>query len=304
MSSAAIEEVASLADRESWSADARVRAYALATRPADAGEWSRFLDQNLLAGAALAFVSGASFLVAANWSLLGAYAKFLLLDLLLVGLALSAFRTGLQQLKARWALTAACGLVGALLALYKQTYPGEEDGFWLLWVWAAVTLPWTLLLRFEPAWALWLGVVNLGLAASWDHTGLPGMASCCLSGTFNLVWWGLAAGYRPNFGWTQIPLTVCWFTLTGAALVSVFEPQQPAGLLTWLVWFAATAFYAYRRRYKGTLAAIGFSFILLVTAGLLRATGQWDDVNWLFILGVAVTVQVSALIFLLRRLPE
>lgn len=273
-----------------------MRAYALATRPADAVEWSKFLDQNLLAGGALAFVSGVSFLVAANWSLLGAYGKFLLLDGLLIGLALSAWRLGLQQLKARWALTVACGLVGALLALYKQTYPGEDDGHLLLWVWAGLTLPWTLLLRFEPAWALWLGVANLALAVTWEDASLTGMV--------NLLWWGLAAAYRPNLGWTQVPLTLCWFTLTGSALFNLFERWEPVPFLAWIVWVVVTTFYGYRKRHKGTLAAVGFSVILLATAFLLRCTDQWDNMNWLFILGVAVTVQVSALIYALRRLPE
>ncbi len=288
--------MASFADRENWSVDARVRAYALATRPADAAEWARFLDQNLLAGSALAFVSGASFLVAANWSLLGAYGKFLLLGGLLLGLALSAWRLGLQQLRARWALTVSCGLVGALLALYKQTYPGQDDGHLLLWVWAGLTLPWTLLLRFEPAWALWVGIANLALAATCEDAQLIGM--------LNLAWWGLAAAYRPRFGWTQIPLTVCWFTLTGAALFSVIDMHEPLAFVAWAVWVAVTGLYAYRNRHKGTLAAVGFSIILLVTAALLRGTAEWDDMNWLFILGVAVTVQVSALIYFLRRLPE
>lgn len=296
MSSAAIEEVASFADRENWSADARVRAYALATRPADSAEWARFLDQNLLAGGSLAFVSGAMFLVGANWSLLGAYGKFLLLDLLLIGLALGAWRLGLEQLKARWALTVACGLVGALLMLYKQTYPGEDESYLLSWLWAGLTLPWTLLLRFEPAWALWLGVANLAFASTWEDANLTGMV--------NLLWWGLAVAYRPRFGWTQVPLTVCWFTLTGSALLSLFGKDDPAAFAAWGVWVTATAFYGYHKRHKGTLAAVGFSAILLVTAALLRATAQWDNMNWLFVLGVAVTAQVSALIFALRRLPE
>ena len=296
MSSAAIEEVASLADRENWSPDARIRAYALATRPSDGEEWLRFLDANLLAGGALAFVAGAACLVSAHWGVLGAYGKFLMLDVLLVGLALSAWRMGLEQLRARWALTVACGLVGALLMLYKQTYPGDDDGHLLLWVWAGLTLPWTLMLRFEPAWALWVGVANLGILSTWNEPNLTGMV--------NLAWWGLAATYRPKLGWTQVPLTVAWFCLTGSALVSVFDRQDPVDFAAWALWLVATTAYAYRKRHKGTLAAVGFSAILLVTAGMLRATSHWDDMNWLLILGVAVTLQVAALIYALRRLPE
>lgn len=296
VSSAAVEEVAGLADRENWSPEARTRAYALATSPADADEWSRFLDRNLLAGGALAFISGAGYFVGANWSLLGAYGKFLLLDGLLLGLALSAWRVGLEQLRARWALTVACGLVGAILALYKQTYSGEDDSQLLTWLWAALTLPWTLLLRFDPAWALWVAVLNGALMATCEDPNLIGLV--------NLAFWGLAAARRPDFGWTQVPLTVAWFSLTGSALFQVFEKQDPYAFGSWAVWVAVTVLYAYRQRHKGTLAAVGFSVILLVTAFLLRATGQWDTINWLFVLGVAVTAQVAALIYALRRLPE
>ena len=296
MSSAAIEEVAGLADRENWSPDARVRAYALATQPADAAEWSRFLDRNLLAGGALAVFSGAGFFVGANWSLLGAYGKFLLLDGLLLGLALSAWRLGLDQLRARWALTVACGLVGAVLALYKQTYPGDDDGQMLTWLWAALTLPWTLLLRFDPAWALWVAILNGALVATFDDPSSIGL--------INLALWGLAAARRPHFGWTQVPLTAAWCALTGSALVQVFDKQDPSVFGAWALWVGVTVAYAYGKRHKGTLAAVGFSVILLVSAGLLRVTADWNTINWLFVLGVAVSAQVAALIYALRRVPE
>lgn len=296
MSDASIEEVAGLADHQRWSPDARIRAYGLATRPADGAEWSRFLDRNLLAGGAIALVSGAGFLVDANWSLLGAYGKFLLLEVLLVGLALSAWRTGLQKLRSRWALTVACGLVGALLALYKQTYPGEDDGHLLAWMWAALTLPWTVLLRFEPAWALWLVVFNLALSATWEDMNLVGL--------INLGCWSLSALFHPRLGWTQVPLTLAWFSLTGPAFYQVLERHQPFALLAWGVWVVVTTGLAYRKRYKGTLSVVGFSVILLLTAWLLRATAHWDNLNWLFLAGVSVILQVAALIYALRRLPE
>jgi len=291
-----IEEVANLADRLDWSADARIRAYALATRPVEAPDWTQFLDRNLLAGGSLALLSGASCFVGANWSLLGAYAKFILLDVLLLFLAFSAWRLGLKDLKARWALTVACGLVGAVLALYSQTYPSDAESYLLSLAWAGLILPWTLLLRFEPAWLLWVGVANTALSLCWREATITGLV--------NLVFWGLAVRFAPRLGWPHVPLTVCWFSLTGAGLVAIVDSEDGTTFLAWLVWFVLTTLYAYQRRHKGTLAAVGFSAIILITGGLLRNFAQWNDMSWLFILGVAVTAQVSLLIYLLRRLPE
>ncbi len=295
-SSASIEEVANYADRESWPADTRVRAYALATRPVELKEWRRFLDQNLLAGGSLAFLSGASLFVAANWSLLGAYAKFILCDLLLLGLALSAWRGGLERPQSRWALTVASGLVGAILGLYSQTYPSDSPAYLFFLTWSALILPWTLLLRFNPAWALWLLIANAALSAKETDPNLIGL--------LNTGWWLLAARFRGQWGWPQLPLTFSWLFLTGTGLNSIFSKDDPLALGCWLAWLMVTVAYGYRARMKGTLAAVGFSLILMVTGAMLRATANWQDLSWLLILGVAVTVQVALLIYALRRLPE
>ncbi|MFN8612521.1 MAG: DUF2157 domain-containing protein [Vulcanimicrobiota bacterium] len=293
---ASIEEVANYADRENWSSDTRIRAYALATRPTEADEWRAFLDRNLLAGGSLAFLCGATLFVGAHWEVLGAYGKFILCDLLMLGLALSAWRGGLDRPQARWALTVAAGLVGAILALYAQTYPSDRPAYLYFLTWGGLILPWTLLLRFDPAWALWLLVANGAISASYYDPNASGLA--------NLGWWLLAVRYTGQWGWPQLPLTLSWLFLTGAGVTSVFSRDDALALGCWLLWLLVTGAYAYRRRLKGSLAAVGFSLILVITAGLLRATADWHDMSWLLILGLAVTAQVSLLIWALRRLPE
>ncbi|MBS2037753.1 DUF2157 domain-containing protein [bacterium] len=296
MSSASIEEVANYADRENWPADTRVRAYALATRPVQLDEWRSFLDQNLLAGGSLAFLCGATLFVSAHWHLLGAYGKFILCDLLLLGLALSAWRAGLDRPQSRWALTVAGGLVGAILGLYSQTYPSDRPAYLFFLLWGGLILPWTLLTRFEPAWALWVIIGNGAMISAELDPNLVGMA--------NLGWWLLAVRFRGRWGWPQLPMVFSWLWLTGVGLTSVFSKDDPVALGCWLLWLIVTTAYAYRTRMKGTLAALGFSLILMITAGLLRAMGRWNEMSWLLILGVAVTVQVALLIWALRRMPE
>lgn len=67
-----------LADRLQWPAAARERATELTLQPPELSEWRIFLDRLLLAGGSLGLLFGTVFFVAANWSMLGVWSKFLL----------------------------------------------------------------------------------------------------------------------------------------------------------------------------------------------------------------------------------
>jgi uncharacterized membrane protein len=291
-----LEEIARLADRQQWPLMTRIRAYQLVTVPASRAQWATFLDHNLLAGGSLSLLAGCIFFVAANWSLMGAYAKFLLLGALILASALYAQRSGLEKPASQWALTVSCGLVGALLALYGQVYQSGADPYTLFLGWALLILPWTLLLSFAPCWALWITVANTSLWLASESLPLLGLA--------NLVYWALAQVFTPRLGWPQWPLTWTWMALTGSAWLSVMREEDGSGLLAWTLWVATAGAYAYRRRQRGTLSALGFSAIILVTTGIGRSLSDLPELGWLLVMGLAVIVQVTLLIHLVRRLPE
>ena len=290
-----ISEVADLCDRQQWPELARARAYQLATAPATRAEWTHFLDHSLLAGGSLCLLTGCIFFVAANWSLLGAYAKFILLSGCIGASALYAWKTGLEQLRARWALTVSSGLVGAILALYGQVYQSGADPYTLFLGWALLILPWTLLLSFAPAWALWLAVTNTSLSLASE--------SFVLVGVVNLAWWALAQATNPRLGWPQPPLAASWVCLTSSAFLNVVDEGDGGGLLAWAVWLLVVGGHGYRYRQKGNLAALGFSAVVILTAALGQNI-SWHDLSWFFVMGLAVIVQVTLLVAALRRLPE
>ncbi|MBT9584457.1 DUF2157 domain-containing protein [bacterium] len=290
-----ISEVAEMCDRQQWPPLARARAYQLATAPATRAEWVHFLDHGLLAGGSLCILAGCIFFVAANWSLLGAFAKFLLLSGLIAASAGYAWKTGLEQLRARWALTVSSGLVGAYLALYGQVYQSGADPYTLFLGWALLILPWTLLLRFAPAWALWLVVANTSLSLASESFVLVGVA--------NLGWWALTQRWTPRLGWPQLPLAASWVGLTTSAFLNVVDGGDGAGLLAWAVWLLVVGGHGYLYRQKGNLAALGFSAVVLLTAALGQNI-RWHDLSWFFVMGLAVIVQVTLLVAALRRLPE
>jgi hypothetical protein len=85
------------------------------------------------------------------------------------------------------------------------------------------------------------------------------------------------------------------------ACANLLERDQYSGLLAWMVVAGIAASWAWPRRRKGTLAGLGFSLILLITTALVRALDF--GTQSLLIVGLAVILQVAALLEWLRRIP-
>jgi len=134
--------------------------------------WRRFIGQLLLWLGVLSTVLGIVFFVAYNWDVLGRYGKFILLEGLLVASLLPLLRYELRSRIGQFSLLAAGIILGALLALFGQTYQTGADTWQLFATWAALLLPWVMLGHFEPLWLLWLGVVNTALGLGVGLLGI------------------------------------------------------------------------------------------------------------------------------------
>ena len=143
---------------------AYTRALVLSGMHPDGAAWAKFLDRLLVAFGALLLGAGVVFLVAYNWDLLGRFAKFALIDALIVAAVAVTLWLGLASMGGKAALWIATVAVGALLALVGQTYQTGADTFELFLVWAALTLPWTIAGRSAPGWGLLLVLLNLATA--------------------------------------------------------------------------------------------------------------------------------------------
>jgi uncharacterized membrane protein len=160
-------------------------ATAVGIRP-DAGRWLRLVDLLLLATGALALASGVVFFIAFNWDALGRFGKFAGVQLLLVAAVVLYWRLGALKVSAQVALLVAALLLGALLALYGQTYQTGADPWQLFATWALLMLPWAAVGRFAPLWLLWLVLLNLSAALYYDaRFGLLGIA---FASQDDLVW--------------------------------------------------------------------------------------------------------------------
>jgi len=135
----------------------------------DDDAWRSFLDSMfLLLGITLLSV-GIIFFFAYNWDDMGRFTKFGLLEAGILLMALFASIRGLEYLSSQTAVLAASILLGALLAVYGQTYQTGADAFELFLVWAILILPWVVVNKFASLWFLWLVLLNLSLILFWHQ---------------------------------------------------------------------------------------------------------------------------------------
>ena len=137
-------------------------------------QWRQFGVLAMRFAAVLSLAAGAVFLVAFNWQDLGLYARFAMVEALLLAALIFAWVKGTDQVAGKLALMLAVLLTGALLALFGQTYQTGANVYELFFGWAALSLPWVIACRYAPCWALWLLLLNaaVGLRAATTGHGL------------------------------------------------------------------------------------------------------------------------------------
>lgn len=129
------------------------------SRPA----WLVFSHQFLLLVGLLSLAFGMIFFFAYNWNELSRMTKFLLIQgVLLASFVLYFFKAESFWLNQSLLLTAAL-LIGALLALFGQTYQTGADPWQLFATWALLMLPMVLFSRSEVLWLVLASLLNLAL---------------------------------------------------------------------------------------------------------------------------------------------
>jgi uncharacterized membrane protein len=289
-------------------------ALAAAGVPPSANAWRAFLDRLLLWSGAAALAAAVVFFVAHNWSALGRYAKFGLLELLVIAAVIAYWRLGAEKASGKAALLVACIVLGALLALVGQTYQTGADTFELFAAWAALIVPWVVIGRFAALWILWLALLNLAVALYFRTFG--GWLGFVLADddqlwilfaldTAALVAWELAARRADWMAsrWAPRVLAVASGTvITALALHAVVEPHAARAITlpAYAAWLAGV-YLAYVRfardlfvvagaclsaiavfttflavhLFKAAHDAGGFLLLALLVIGMAAASGWW-----------------------------
>lgn len=135
--------------------------------------WFAWLRLELaLIGVALV-LSGIIFFFAWNWQGMGRFEKLGLIQGALLLCVLTALKLGLRELGGRLMMLAAVVMTGVFLAVFGQIYQTGADAYQLFTGWAALTLIWVLVTGFEGLWALWLVILQVGIALFWTQVAGP-----------------------------------------------------------------------------------------------------------------------------------
>lgn len=145
------------------------RALKIAGYRPDASAWEWFINYAFLLLGTAFVLSGIFFFFAYNWSNLAHLAKFGVIEVGLAAAAGVAYYQGLQRLVGQVALLVAAMLVGALLAVFGQSYQTGADAYQLFLTWAGLIFGWVAISAFGPLWFSWLVLLNLSLFFYWDQ---------------------------------------------------------------------------------------------------------------------------------------
>ena len=285
-----------------------------------AREWRNFLDRLLLWSGAVALATAVVFFIAYNWNDLGKYAKFGLVELLVVAGVLGYWRFGPERAAGKASLLVAAILLGALLALFGQTYQTGADTWELFANWAGLILPWVLVGRFTGLWMLWIAIVNTAIV--FYFLVFPGLLGMLFSterqlwtlfafNTAALVVWELAARRIDWLAerWAPRLLAIASGAVaTFLVLLFIVASREVSGIAVaiYLAWLGC-AFAAYRVKGRDVLILAGgcLSIIVVVTTFLGKnlLSGRGEAGAFLFI-SLAVIAMGAASGWWLKRVAN
>jgi uncharacterized membrane protein len=152
------------------------RALVLAGERPDTNGWYQFLLRLMILMGMLSLAVGVVFFFAYNWNDMGHMVKFGLLQLVL----LVAFVTFIIREYSPWVsqvlLLTGVIVLGALLALFGQTYQTGADPWQMFATWALMVVPVVLFGRSEALWLFWVVLLNTALALCFHvHRSLFGL---------------------------------------------------------------------------------------------------------------------------------
>jgi len=263
--------------------------------------------------AALLIGFGVVMWVAANWAAWGRPWKFGLLQLLVAGCLLGAWR--FARARAAFGLLALLAQ-GGLFAYFGQTYQTGADPWQLFALWAGLALPLALAVRHDAVWTPWTLVATLAVAL-WVHThsghrwaadahSLPaqGVGMLLLAALVTLLgpWWGSRHG-AGRWAWRAMGV---WslLLLSSWALMALFAtPLAPQyGLIGVLIGVGTALLWRQGDLVLLSSAALALNVWLL--AGLARwlfADLRGDWVGMMFLFGLIAAGLLAATVSLLLR---
>ncbi|MBI4777849.1 DUF2157 domain-containing protein [Candidatus Desantisbacteria bacterium] len=135
--------------------------------------WFSWARQMLFIFGNTLVLAGIIFFFAYNWSKMGRFFKFGLIESGIIVCIIGSYLQGRTQLTGKVLLLCASVMVGVLLAVYGQIYQTGADTFELFIGWAILIFGWVVISEFDALWLLWLIILNTGVILYWAQVGSP-----------------------------------------------------------------------------------------------------------------------------------
>jgi len=305
-----------LAQKHYLSADALNYALRLIGIIPDKKAWQRFLDLSLLLLGTALLLAGIIFFFAYNWADMHRFVKFGILEGSILAIAVFITWRSLNSLIGKVALLAVSVLLGALLAVYGQTYQTGADVFSLFLTWAVLITPWVILGNFAPLWSLLILLLNLSLILFWIQiVEYPNVQLFLLlyglNGIFLIIW---EVAFKIKVSWLQNPwlgrllfcviLAILVLVTEEAIIESDFQGWSRSAIIVYLATtVAALSYYTVKRR-DLFLLIVNFLGIVTVFTTFIGSFMQfWDAINWLT-LAILVVIQLSIVTHLSLKISK
>jgi uncharacterized membrane protein len=279
----------------------------------DAQDWRQFFDRLGLWLGVIFLAAAVIFFFAYNWQAMGRFAKFGLLEALIVASAVASWRLDLAQASGKAALLLTALLLGALLALTGQTYQTGADTYELFAAWALAILPLVVVGRFGALWLVWIALINLALIFYYQvFSGLFGLLfsskgllwSLFAFNTLALCVWELGA--RQGIVWlrqraaARVLVSVSGGLITLLAMLEITSASTSTStsfygdgngseLAVYFLWMAA-AYAVYRKHIPDLFVLAGgvLSAIIVISTFLSKHLLQHDSAAGLLLIGMIV----------------
>ncbi len=227
--------------------------------------WRYFMDRFLLLIGGLSLALSVVFFIAFNWNDIGRFAKFGLVEVVIIIAIFSYWKTTslttatTKNFSGKVALLVASIFLGVLLALYGQTYQTGADPWQLFFYWAVLITPWTIIARFPTLWIVWLLLINLSTVLYFMV--FRNVLLVMFSSDMTLYWLLFGINTSALFVWEYFATRFAWlaerwavrllaviagFSITWLVVYSLFEYGLTIiPLLVWGIWLGVV-FYLYR----------------------------------------------------------
>jgi len=286
------------------------QAFGIAGLLPDRRDWLRFIDNLLLWSGSVSVAAGVIFFLAYNWQSLGHYAKFGLVETLIVLTIALYWFLGDERLAGKAALLGASLLVGALFALFGQTYQTGADTFELFLSWSMAILPWVAVARLPALWLLFLFLLNMAtflylhifprwFGLFWDLDRMVWFGF--ILNSLALILWEFAAScgivwLRQRWAPRIIGLA-SGVTITVWADISILDARilsKPATMIGYFLWLAIVYLY-YRRRNHDLFFLAAWVLSLIVSATTLLSRILLDSFHWDEVALLIISLSVIAM---------